>query len=324
MADVTGVIDTTLDTSHRTRRPRVVVVGSYGVGLTVTTDRAPEPGETLKGHTFAAGHGGKGSNQAVAAARLGADVQLFSAVGDDQFGRDARELWASEGVDAEQCVTIPGSTMVGVILVEATGENRIAIVSGVLDAFGPAHLEGLPSALATADVLLTGLEIPVETAAAALLAARRAGVTTVLNPAPAPPGPLPPDLLELVDHLIPNRTEAATLAGLATTTDPAILIDAACFERVPHVVLTLGEQGAMIRSRQGTQLIAASQVDAIDTTGAGDTFNAAYAVALANGAGPPDAAAIACRAAAISVTRSQVIPSLPYAHELEAVSGSAR
>lgn len=300
--------------------PRVVVVGSYGVGLTVTVDRAPGPGETIAGHTFSSGHGGKGSNQAVAAARLGADVRLFSAVGEDQFGRDARALWEAEGIDASGCVTIPGSTMVGVILVEANGENRIAIVPGVLDAFGPEHLCGLAAALDGADILLVGLEIPLDAAAAALRAGRDAGVTTILNPAPAPRGPLPDGMLDLVDHLIPNRTEAAMLASQPIDIDPAELIGAACFDRVSTVVLTLGDRGALLRDGSTMTYIDATSVEAVDTTGAGDSFNAAYAVSLARGNEPVAAAALAARAAAISVTRAEVIPSLPYAADLAAVS----
>ncbi len=136
--------------------------------------------------------------------------------------------------------------MVGVIVVEANGENRIAIVPGVLDHFGPGLLDGLARALDGADVALVGLEIPVETARAALCAARSAGVTTVLNPAPAPPGPLPDGMLDLVDHLIPNRTEAALLAGMSPSTEPDELISAPCFDRVRTVVLTLGDQGALL------------------------------------------------------------------------------
>lgn len=302
------------------RRPRVVVVGSYGVGLTVTADRVPDAGETIVGGSFSSGHGGKGSNQAVAAARLGADVALFTAVGSDPFGTGARELWDAEGVDARRAVTIDGSTMVGVILVEAGGENRITIVPGVLEAFQPEHLGALEEVLVGADVLLTGLEIPAATAMAALETARRAGITTVLNPAPAPPGPLPAGMLALVDHLIPNRTEAARLAGLSTEADAHDLLAAECFAEIPTIVMTLGPQGAIVRSGGVVTEVAATEVEAVDTTGAGDCFNAAYAVALARGADPVDAGRFAARAAAISVTRAQVIPSLPYADDLVALT----
>jgi len=310
------------DSTHG-RRPRVVVVGSYGVGLTISVDRVPDAGETIAGHSFATGHGGKGSNQAVAAARLGADVTLFTAVGADQFGRNAYALWHVEGIDASHAVTIDGSTMVGVILVERSGENRIVIVPGVLDAFHPRHLDSLASVVAGADVLLTGLEIPIATATAALGIARQAGVTTILNPAPAPSHPLPAATLALVDHLIPNRAEAAMLAGLPTATAPRTLLAAECFDSIPTIVMTLGDRGAVVRTADRTTEIDGVRVDAVDTTGAGDCFNAAYAVALAHGADPLTSAHAAARAAAISVTRPQVIPSLPYANELVSIAGGA-
>lgn len=298
-------------------RPRIVVVGSYGLGLTVTLDRVPEAGETIVGRTFATGHGGKGSNQAVAAARLGADVSLWSAVGDDQFGRDAQLLWQAEAVDCTNVRIVHGSTMVGVILVEPDGENRIAIVAGVLDELTPAMIEGLEYCLPDANVLVVGLEIPLDTAMAALAMGRAAGVTTILNPAPAPPGPLPHNMLDLVDHLVPNRTEAAMLSGLSVDHSPDELLAAPCFDSVPHVVMTLGDHGAILRDSEGVLHVDAVAVQAVDTTGAGDSFNAAYAVALGRGATPRQAVRYAVSAAAVTVTRELVIPSLPYADELE-------
>lgn len=302
---------------HPAPRTHVVVVGSYGVGLTLATDRVPEPGETVIGHSFSTGHGGKGSNQAVAARRLGATVTLFSMIGSDAFGQGARDLWSDEGVDHDHVAVAEGSTMVGVILVDATGENRIAIAPGVLTSFGPDDLAGLDTALETADVLLVGLEIPVATAVAALQAGRRAGVPTVLNPAPAPPEPLPADLLSFVDHLLPNRTEAAHLTGRATDSDPFDLLADTSLDRVPTVVLTLGAEGALVRS--GDEICAVPAVpvaDVVDTTGAGDTFSAAYSVQLARGADPVTAARFAARAAAHCVGIAEVIPSLPYDRDL--------
>lgn len=299
------------------RPPHVVVVGSYGVGLTLTTDRVPDAGETVIGRSFSTGHGGKGSNQAVAARRLGARVTLLSQVGTDTFGGDARGLWTAEGVDHRLVRTAPGSTMVGVILVDATGENRIAIAPGVLSEFGPEHLGGLDAALADADALLVGLEIPLETAAAALQAGRRAGVTTVLNPAPAPPEPLPHHVLALVDHLVPNRTEAARLTGIAADSDASALLHGAGLASVDTVVLTLGGDGALVRTAGATTALAAHPVaTVVDTTGAGDTFSAAYTVRLAAGDHPVPAARFATRAAAHCVGIAEVVPSLPYWSDL--------
>lgn len=310
-------------------QPHVVVVGSYGVGLTLTTDRVPDAGETVIGRSFSTGHGGKGSNQAVAARRLGARVTLFSAVGTDEFGVGGRALWDVEGVEHDGVVTSPGSTMVGVILVEANGENRIAIAPGVLSDFGPQHLDGLADALVDCDVLLVGLEIPLTTAVAALRAGRAAGVTTVLNPAPAPPTPLAASTLELVDHLVPNRSEAAQLVGLGVDADPHSLLAGPTLVAVPTVVLTLGRDGALVRTGGVVTAIPAVAVDTVvDTTGAGDTFSAAYAVQLARNADPVTAARFAAQAAAHCVGIAEVIPSLPHLADLEPLSpdpvGSAR
>ena len=310
-----GVSD---DTDDDAARPHVVVVGSYGVGLTLVTDRVPDAGETVIGRSFSTGHGGKGSNQAVAARRLGARVTLFTAVGADAFGAGARALWDDEGVEHDRVVTGAGSTMVGVILVDASGENRIAIAPGVLSEFAPHHLDGLPSVLAGCDVLLVGLEIPLATAVAALRAGRAAGVTTVLNPAPAPLEPLAPSVLDLVDHLVPNRSEAARLVGRDVGTDARSLLAGPELAGVATVVLTLGGDGALVRTGGVVTPIPAAAVDAVvDTTGAGDTFSAAYVVQLARGADPVTAARFAARAAAHCVGIAEVVPSLPRLSDLE-------
>lgn len=298
----------------------IVVVGSYGVGMTVGLHRVPIAGETVVGTGFAAAHGGKGSNQAVAAARLGAQVSLCSVVGADMYGAQARELWAAEGVDDALVREAPGSTMVGVILVEADGENRIAIVPGVLADFSPEDLVGLDRALESADLLVAGLEIPVATAQAALAAARRAEVPTLLNPAPAPSSGLTPELLGTVDHLVPNQTEAATLTGLPPDADPYDLVRHRVFDAVPTVVLTMGAQGALVRSGGDVAHVAAPTVPAVDTTGAGDSFNGAYAVATAAGDEPLAAVEFAVRAAAFSVQHALVIPSLPTTGDVLAMT----
>jgi ribokinase len=294
----------------------VVVVGSYGVGLTVALDRVPAAGETVVGHAFSAGPGGKGSNQAIAAARLGASVELVSAVGSDEHGRQARELWAAESVGHEGVRILDGTTMVGVILVDATGENRIAIVPGVLDEMTPRDLGDLQRLLSEADALLVSLEIPVDVAFAALRAGRDAGVITILNPAPAPDGPLPDEMLGLVDHLTPNRTEALRLAQLPEQTDPDEVVRAECFNGIGTVVLTLGEEGVLLRTSSGLVRIPAPHVEAVDSTGAGDTFNGAYASQLAMGVSTVDAARFAVAAASLSVSRAEVVPSLPRLAEV--------
>jgi ribokinase len=268
---------------------RIAVVGSYGVGLTFGVERAPERGETLVGTLFRTDHGGKGSNQAVGAARLGADVTFLTAVGEDAFGDRAFELWAEEGVDASGVVRAALPTMTAGILVEAGGDNRIVIVPGALSALTPPHVDAFAPQIAAADVLLVQLEIPVETALHALEVAR-AG--SVLNPAPAPPSPIAP----AADYLTPNESEAFAVEAAEGT-----------------LVVTLGEQGARLRGDQ----IPAFPARAVDTTGAGDAFCAAFAVALAEGATDEDAVRWGCAAGAHMVEHEGVIPGLPSREELD-------
>jgi ribokinase len=271
---------------------RVAVVGSYGVGLTFGVGRAPERGETLIGSSFRTDHGGKGSNQAVGAARLGAEVAFLTAVGEDAFGDGAFGLWDDEGVDAEAVVRVPRPTMTAAIVVEETGDNRIVIVPGALAELTREHVDGFAPAIAAADVLLVQLEIPVETALHALEVARAAGIRTVLDPAPAPEAPIAP----AADYLTPNESEAFAVESAEGT-----------------LVVTLGEQGARLRGGQ----IPAFPAAAVDTTGAGDAFCAAFAVALAEGASDAEAVRWGCAAGAHMVEHEGVVPGLPSRAELE-------
>lgn len=272
--------------------PRVAVVGSYGVGLTFGSARAPERGETVIGTLFRTDDGGKGSNQAVGAARLGAEVTLLTAVGADTFGDRAYELWDREGVDASAVIRSAEPTMTAAILVEASGDNRIVIVPGALSTLTPRRVEGFAPQIESADVLLVQLEIPVESAVRALEIGNAAGVRTVLNPAPAPSEPIAPR----ADYIVPNETEAGAVSGAAGT-----------------LVVTLGEEGARI----GDELVPAFPVRAADTTGAGDAFCAAFAVALAEGAADLDAVRWGCAAGAHMVEHAGVIPGLPTRAQLE-------
>lgn len=297
---------------------KVVVVGSYGVGMTMRMPRLPVAGETLLGGTFSSGHGGKGSNQAVAARRLGADVSFLTAVGDDSLGREARELWEAEGVDASSVVTADAATMVGMILVEPSGENRIVIATGALDHLRPEHVEAFRPSIASADIVVVSLEIPLDTATAALRAAREEGVRTLLNPAPAQP--LPTEVWPLVDVVTPNRTEAAILLGHDPEADESA---EALGERLHAlgagtVVITQGSEGALIHDNDGTRPVppvAAATV--VDTTGAGDAFTGALAVELAAGRSVDAAARFATRVGAWVVGIHEVIPALPHRSDLD-------
>lgn len=270
---------------------RVAVVGSYGVGLTVELARLPEAGETVVGRSFRLDHGGKGSNQAIGAARLGAGVDFLTAIGDDPFGHDAIALWREEGVDARPVVT-DAPTMTAPILVEPTGENRIVVVPGALERLAPEHVDAFSDRIAAADVFVVQLEIPVWTALYALEVAAAAGVRTILNPAPAPPEPIAPRC----DYVTPNETEAPAVRDADAT-----------------LVLTLGDEGAELRGER----VPAFAASVVDTTGAGDAFTAAFAVALAEGRDEREAVRWGCAAGAHMVEHPGVVPGLPTRDELE-------
>jgi ribokinase len=270
---------------------RVAVVGSYGVGLTVELDRMPAAGETLIGRSFRLDHGGKGSNQAIGAARLGAEVDFLTAIGDDAFGHDAVALWQAEGVRAEAVVT-DAPTMTAPILVEPTGENRIVVVPGALERLGPEHVDAFSDRIAAADVCVVQLEIPLWTALYALEVADAAGVRTILNPAPAPADPIAPRCA----YVTPNETEAAAVRDAQAT-----------------LVRTLGDEGAELHGER----IPAFAAQVVDTTGAGDAFTAAFAVALADGLDEREAVRWGCAAGAHMVEHAGVVPGLPTRDELE-------
>ena len=294
---------------------RVSVVGAYGVGLTFGVDAVPAAGETASCRSFAQHHGGKGSNPAVAAARLGADVSVQAAIGDDAFGDGARKLWAREGVRAAPLVCPGTTTMLGAILVEPDGENRIVLAPGALERFTPEHLDA--SLIAESDVVLVQLEIPLATAAQALALARRAGARGVLDPAPAPVGAGMLELASAADVITPNLLEARRLLGAPGS--PGDELAARLAEATDAtVVVTAGALGAYVAHRGGVAHVEASPVGrVVDSTGAGDAFSAALGVALAEGASLPEAARFAARAAAHCVGAAGAIPGLARREDLE-------
>lgn len=304
---------------------RVIVVGSVNLDLVVSTDHLPAPGETVIGGRFERHHGGKGGNQAVAAARLGASVVFVGAVGDDSFGAEARAALESEGVDGSTLVTVPDeATGVALILVDRLGENCIAVAGGANARLTPVAVRTALDriALVEGDVVLVGHEIPTETAHEALVRARRLGATTILNP--APPSGLRPETLALADILTPNRTEAAQLAKeaaqLAKHDDELEALAAELVSRLAtggHVLISLGPAGALLVGADGVIAIEAPTVDAIDTVGAGDTLNGALAAGLAAGRGLEEAARRAVVAASLSVTRTGAREGMPGAAALD-------
>jgi ribokinase len=294
---------------------RIAVIGSYGVGMTMRVPRLPEPGETLAGGIFSRGPGGKGSNQAICASRLGAEVDLLTCVGPDAFGAEARELWEREGVRVTAVKTGTRPTMVGFILVEPGGENRIVIAPGALEELTAEDVAAFTPQIKAADLCLVSMEIPLQTALAALRIARRVGTPTLLNPAPAVP--LPDEAWSLIDYLTPNRSEAHILTGAVPPAEPLALIARLRQRFAGVIILTLGAEGALI-DEGGKQLHipAVPPARVVDTTGAGDAFNAALAVALTEGQALPQAVRFAAAAGAHAVQTAEVIPALPYRDDI--------
>ncbi|RDI32323.1 ribokinase [Rhodococcus sp. AG1013] len=281
---------------------RVVVVGSINMDLVARTPRMPAPGETILGTTFATTPGGKGANQAIAAARAGADVAFVGAVGDDTFALDLRQALVDAEVDAERLREVSGPSGVAVITVDDDGQNSIVVLPGANSRVLDLTDEELRP-VADADVLLCQLEIPVETVTAAARHGSAHDTVVMLNPSPA--RPLPDELIASVDVLVVNETEEQQLGGDTLA-------------RVAHVVTTLGADGARYRGPQGDRVqVGSPDVDAVDTTGAGDAFTGALAFAWDRG--PCDALTFACAAGALATTRPGASAASPTRAEIEAL-----
>lgn len=298
------------DAAAEKKRPRVVVVGSANTDMVVRVPQLPCPGETLLGSAFALMPGGKGANQAVAAARLGAVVTFIGCVGTDSFGDTLVLNLENEGIDTRFVVRDPDApTGVALITVdEAFGENTIVVAPGANARLSPALVGRAAAALRDADVVLCQLEIPMETVQLALHTARSAGVTTLLNPAPAQT--LSAEMLSLVSVLTPNQTEAAQILG--GDYDPSASALMLKRRGVENVVITLGAHGArLVTAAKNTGIPAFPAESVVDTTAAGDCFNGALAVALGAGRSLEDAAKFANAAASLSVETAGAQPSLP-------------
>jgi ribokinase len=295
----------------------VLVVGSANVDFTVALDRLPERGETVTEGTLLVARGGKGANQAVAARRLGAEVRLIACVGDDPSGREVRAALAEEGIGvAGVTTTADAATGTALIMVDRAGGNQIGVAPGANRALSVAHVHARAEDFAWAEVVVASCEVPLECVTTALTLARGHGVATILNPAPVPRAPL--DRLDLVDYLTPNAGEAARLAGVAGEEAAA---DALVARGAGTVIVTLGEAGALSRGRAGSHRIPGVKVEAIDTTAAGDAFNGALAVALAERPDLVSALRFANAAAALACTKRGAQPSLPTRFEVDRVVG---
>lgn len=295
--------------------PRIVLLGSSNTDMIVRAPRLPAPGETVLGGPFASLPGGKGANQAVAARRAGADVVFVTAVGDDDLGKRALELYREEGIDVSHAKVVEGvASGVALIFVAEDGENMIAVASGANLELSPADVDALPDDLFRAgDVLLTGLEIPAASALAAMRRARSAGMTVILNPAPAPSAgdPIVAELLAAADVVTPNLGEARALAGGDDTDDPRAVAARIRAKGPKSVVVTLGSRGCLAIVGDQVHEIPARRVRAVDAVGAGDAFNGALAAALAEGRPWDELLAWAVAAAGLAVTRPGAQAALP-------------
>lgn len=304
---------------------RVVILGIYVTDLAFRASRMPAIGETIAGSAFAMGPGGKGSNQAVAAARAGAQVAFCTRLGNDAFGEIARATWAAEGITTRAKAVEGVATGAAHIFVdEATGMNAIIVAAGAAGTMEPADVEAIEADIAAAQVFVTQLEQPLAAARRGLELARRHGVTTVFNPAPAMS--LPDDIFPLCDYVTPNESEAAALTGIAiqTVDDARRAADVLLDKGAGTVIVTLGEAGALLHSRDRSLLLPAFQCGpVVDTAGAGDGFTGGFAAALARGENAVSATRFGCALAGISVTRPGTAPSMPTREEVDQLLNNA-
>ena len=302
---------------------KVVVVGSLNMDLVTRAERLPRAGETLIGESFATVSGGKGANQAVASARLGAEVSMVGCVGADGYGEQLRAALLAEQIDCQALTTVEGSSGVALIVVDDSSQNAIVIVAGANGLLTSDVVKGFDPVLQAADVIICQLEVPLQTVGYTLKRGRELGKTMILNPAPAS-SPLPADWYASIDYLIPNESEASALSGLPV--DSLETAEAAASRLIAagagKVIITLGAQGSLFANGQSFEYFPAPKVKAVDTTAAGDTFVGGFAAALAVGKSEAEAIRFGQAAAALSVTRAGAQPSIPTLSDVQAFSPS--
>ena len=299
-------------------RKSICVVGSANIDLIFRVPRLPVPGETFAGYSLHQCMGGKGANQAVVAARLGADVTFVARVGNDGFGIEAIEAYKSEGINTSFIqLDDQQPTGTAAILVDDAAENSIIVVAGANACLRPDHVQAARSTIENSSVLLSQLETPVNTTLEAFQIARAMDVLTILTPAPAEN--VTPELLELCDICVPNKTEIATIVGQQVNSDQDAIHAAELLRDrgVKRVVLTMGGEGVLLVDESGSSHIPATKVDAVDTTGAGDAFTGGMAVGLGEGFSLEEAAKRAGLVAAVSVARPGTQPSFPTLKEVD-------
>ena len=297
---------------------RIVVVGSSNTDMIVKLPHLPKPGETVSGGAFSTAAGGKGANQAVAAARAGADVSLVARVGEDSFGEQATTGFVGDGIDVRHVTRHPAAPSgVALIFVDDAGENCIAVAPGANAGLTPEDVEAAEELITGAAVVVMQLETPIEAVERAASLAREHGVRVILNPAPA--RPLSDELLGNVSILTPNESEAELLTGIRVEDDAGAeeAARALVARGVDTVILTLGSRGAFVFEAGSGELVPSFEVQAVDTTAAGDVFNGSLAVGLAEGMPLARAVRFANAAAALSVTKLGAQPSAPSRSEIE-------
>jgi ribokinase len=296
---------------------KIIVAGSMNMDMVVKTSHIPQPGETVLGGTFFMNPGGKGANQAIAVARLGAEVAFIGKIGDDIFGRQSSQLFEDEGVDIAGLVADEDQPSgIALITVDEKGENSIVVAPGANARLYPEDVERSFENYPDAQILLVQLEIPLDTVQFAAELAKKQGIKVILNPAPA--NKSVPDFYKLIDIITPNVTEAEMLTGVKITDSDSALVAAKKLRSfgVPTVIITLGSSGAILLDGEDFHYIDAPKVTAVDTTAAGDVFNGALAVAISEGKPLSEATAFACKAASIAVTKLGAQASIPYRNEV--------
>ncbi|CTQ48516.1 ribokinase [Jannaschia donghaensis] len=299
----------------------VAILGVFVADTTFNADRLPRIGETVLGHSFTLGPGGKGSNQAVAAGRAGADVHFIARIGRDPFGDMARGVWADAGVTSAVIESEEATGAAMIFIEAATGDNAIIVAPGAAGGITPADVEARSDVIGGASVFVTQLEQPMDAAMRGLQIARAGGAATILNPAPA--ATLPDGMLALCDYVTPNETEAEALSGVAVRDLPSARAAADTLLAMGvarAVIVTLGAQGVLYHDGdRSVSIPAVSAGPVVETTGAGDAFNGAFACALAEGMDPVAAARFGCACAGISVTRPGAAASMPSRAEIDAL-----
>ena len=300
---------------------KILVIGSSNTDMVIKSKHIPRIGETILGGNFFMNPGGKGANQAVACARLGGDVTFICKTGNDIFGNQSKQIFKNEKINTTYVFSdVDEPSGVALILVDENAENCISVASGANSLLRPVDIKSAEEAIQKADILLMQLEIPIESVELAAKLAKEKGKLVILNPAPAPSLQLTEELLNNIDIIIPNETEAETISGIKVNDKESAIQAAQRIHEmgVKKVIITLGRKGALLFDGEQIIFFPAFKVKAIDTTAAGDCFCAALSIAISDGQNLKDALKFACKASAISVTRQGAQSSAPYRAEVDA------